>query len=90
MNIAHQFSEIAVGIAHDGLVAVLKEVPVTAVAYIVVDGVPCQQPAHELSETPGTAGKEQMGVVGQQGPGIHFGARGQGQLADSSDELSAV
>jgi hypothetical protein len=64
--------------------------PVTTMAQIVVHGIPGQQPAHEGGKPLRTAGEKQVGMVGQQSPGVDCGAGCQGQFTDSINELSPI
>jgi len=90
MNIPDQFGQIALGIADNGLVAVLKQMPVTAMAQIIVHGITGQQPAHEGGKPSRTAGEKQVGMICQQSPGVDSRAGCEGQFSDSGNELSPI
>ncbi len=68
VDIAHQFQQVAVFLAKDGLVSILKDMIMAAMAAIELTGLPREDPAHARTNWCGAGAQQKMGVVGHQGP----------------------
>jgi hypothetical protein len=90
VEIAHQFPEVGVLFHHDGFVPVLEEVADTLVAPIVGEGIAGEEAAHELREALRATPEEQMGMVGQEGPGIEGGPRGRRHVSQARYERLTI
>ena len=90
VDVAHQLAEVGVLLHDDGLVAVLEEVAHPPVAAVVRLGVPRQEPAHELGEPRRAAPQEQVGVVGEEGPGVEGRPGCRGDVPQAPEERRAV
>jgi len=70
VDVAHQLAEVGLLLHDDGFIPVLEEVPHPLVAAVVPEGVAREQPAQELREPLGPTAEQQMGMVGEDGPGV--------------------
>jgi len=53
VKVTNQFQQVRLFLAQNGLVAVLKELPVAAVAPVEAHGITGQQPSHEKGDALG-------------------------------------
>ena len=65
MNIAHQFEEVRIFLANDGLVPVPEEMTGALVSFVERDGVAGQEAPHERRQAGSTAAKQEMEVIGR-------------------------
>ena len=86
VEVADQVPEVGVCLDDEGLVAVLEEMAVPAMAPVVRLGVAGEEPAHELGEPLGATPEQQVRVVGQEGPGIDRGPGRRGDRAQAGHE----
>jgi len=70
VNIPHQFSQIRILLTSDGLISILKELPVAFMASIKSDGVARKQSSHQCGQRDFTASKEKMGMIRKKCPSI--------------------
>jgi hypothetical protein len=90
MNVTHQLPKINVFIADDGMIPVLKQMPVSEMTKVVSYGIPGEEPSHEFRKTRWAASQEQMGVIGQQGPCVDMGFGLFGKIAQAFNETLPV
>jgi hypothetical protein len=64
-DIAHQLEQVRFSLAPDGLVAILKEIPVAAVAPIKGPRVTSQDAPHDRRKRDAAGPKEQVQVIGE-------------------------
>jgi hypothetical protein len=90
VNIPQQFTKIYILFAHNGLVAVLKQMPMPAMAQIVTDGVTGQKPSHQTGQPMRAAFDQYMGMVVQKRPGKDRGFGLNRQAAQPRHKIPAV
>jgi len=90
MDVTHEFLEVGILLADDGLVAVLKQVPDPSMPMIEGDGVPSQKPPHEGWEPARTAPEEEVRMVREQRPGVDGGPGRPADIPESSHESGPV
>jgi hypothetical protein len=90
MNVTHQLPKINVFIAHDGMITILKQMPVPEMAKVVGYGISGEEPSHEFWKTRWAASQEQMGVIGHQRPRVDMGFRLFGKIAQAFNEVLPV
>jgi hypothetical protein len=90
MNVTHQLPKIDILIAHDGMITVLKQMPVSEVTKVVGHGITGQEASHEFRKTRWTAPQEKVGVIGQQGPCVDMGFCLFGKIAQAFNEVLPV
>jgi len=71
VQVAHKFEAIGLFFHHNGLESVLKDVATAAVASIEGDGIAGQELAQQCREPGRAAAQEQVGVIGQETPGVN-------------------
>jgi hypothetical protein len=64
MNVADQFLEIELFLAHDRFEAILEKLTVTVVAPVKTDDIAGQQPAHQSGQRSITGPEKKMSVIG--------------------------
>jgi len=90
MNVPKQLPEIGVLLHPDGFIAILKEMPHSAMAAVVRQGIPGEEPPHDPRQAGGAAPEQEMGMVGEERPRIDGGPCGDGDLAQSPEKGLAV
>jgi hypothetical protein len=70
MNVTDKFFEIYILLANNGLVSVLKKLPMPLMTSIECNCIPGQQSAHQLCNASGSAPQQKMAVVGHQCPRV--------------------
>jgi hypothetical protein len=70
MDIADKFQEIGIFLAENGLITVLKQMTVTSMPSVESNRMARQEPPHYRSYRCRSCTKEEMKMVGDQGPGI--------------------
>jgi hypothetical protein len=90
VEIADELPEIIVRLHHDGLIAVLEEVPLPSVPPVVRQGVAGEQAAHEQGEAARPTPEEQVGVVREEGPRVEGGPGGHGDRAEPIEEPRSI
>lgn len=74
VDVAHQLKQVGIVLAGQGFVAVLKKVSGALMATVEADGMAGQQPTHENAQIGAFGAQQEMGMVGNQGPGKASGA----------------
>jgi len=90
VKVADQLQEVGLRLHHDGLVAVLEQVAHALMAAIERPGVPGEEGAHTARERPTPRPDQEMGVVGQEGPGGDGERSGVRQRGDPSHEFISI
>ena len=90
VDVAHQLAEVWILLTDDRPVPVLEEMAPPPVAAVVRLGVARQEPAHALGEPRRAAPQEQVGMVGEEGPGVEGGPGRRGDLAQPAEERRTV
>ena len=75
MDIGDQLPEIAILLAKDRFVPVLKKMPVAAMPPVEAHRIAGQKPAHGCGDRPASGAQQQMGVSAYQRPCITGGLR---------------
>jgi hypothetical protein len=75
---------------HDGLVPVLEEGADPVMPAVVGEGISGEAPPHEPGQALGAAPEQQVGMVGQQGPGVEGRPGGRGHRAQARHKGLAV
>jgi hypothetical protein len=65
MNVTDQLPKIDLFIADDGMITVLKQMPMPMMAKIVGHSVAGQEPSHQFRKTRRATAYEEMGMIGQ-------------------------
>jgi hypothetical protein len=71
MNVAHQLGKVAVPVADNRFVPILKKMPVPMMAQIVAHCIARQKTPHKLRQSPGAAAQEYVGVIAHQRPCVN-------------------
>ena len=90
VNVADQLQEVGLCLHYDGLVAVLEQVAHPLMAAIERPGVSGEEGAHAARERPTPRPDQEMGVVGQEGPGGDGERSGVNQRGDPGHERVAI
>jgi len=90
MNVSDKFKQIGVFFTQDGFIAVLKELPVPAVAAIEGDCIPRKHPSHDTGNRGGPCSQEEVGMVWNQCPSITWSGSAQKGVAQSIEERFPV
>ena len=90
MNVAHQLQEIAVLLAEDGFIAILKEMPAAAIAAVVASGVAGQQATHYRSDGNAAGAQQKLKMVGDQSSGKAAGIGFFNNSAQPVDKIVSV
>jgi hypothetical protein len=90
VEIAHKLQEVDFLVDHDGLVAVLKEVPCSPVAAVELARVTGQERSHAATEGTRPGLYQEVGVVWKDREGIHSEVTGFRQRSNSPNEIVPV
>ena len=71
MDVAYQLGKVALPIADNGLVAILEEMAMPAMAQIVADRVSGQKTPHEFRQAWRSTAQQYVGVVRHERPGVN-------------------
>ena len=80
----------SVGLLATSLESVLKDVATAAVASIEGDGIARQELAHQCREPGRAAAQQQVGVIGQETPGVNGGARAPHAVGHARHEVLPI
>jgi hypothetical protein len=90
MDVANKLTEVGILLTKNGFVAVLKQMPASAVAMVEIYGISGQQAPHD-GRNGGQAGfEQQMNMVRHQGPGKAWRVRFIKDISKSLDKLISV
>ena len=90
MEVAGQFQEIGLGFHHDGLVPVLEEVADPLVPAVEGAGVAREEGPHAPGERARARPHEEMGVVGEEGPGEDGPGALRRHAGEAGDEVRTI
>jgi len=69
MNVSNQFSQIAIFLAENGFVTILKKLSAAFMPVIEIDGIAGQKPPHQRGNGNNAGAKQEMGMIGHLRPG---------------------
>jgi len=90
MDVPRQFEQIRVLLADDGLVPILKEMPVSLMPAVEIDHIAGQQLLHALGERPRPRAHQEVEVARHEGPGVHDQVSLLAQRSKPVDEVVPV
>jgi hypothetical protein len=90
MEVADELQQVRLFFHHDGLVPVLEEVAHAPVAPVEGRGVPGEERAHEPGDRPRPRAEQEVGVIGEQGPGVDGPGPGLGERRHTADKVVPV
>ena len=90
VDIANEFEEVRIFLAHDRLVTVLEEMAPSVVPQVEGDGIAGQESSHEGGQAGRTAAQEEMKVIGNECPGIDARSRFFSDLPKPVKEVLAI
>ena len=90
MDISDKFQKVWVFLTQNGFIPVLKKLSVPPVSMIELDGISGEQSSHDMRQRCGTTAKQQVGVVGYEGPGIAGGRGFREDLSETHKEIITV
>lgn len=91
MDVANQFEQVGVLLANEGFVPTLKEISRALVPQIEVEGIACQQTAHERGQPCRSRSHQEVkSVVVEQRSGEAFGSGLDEKFREFSEESASV
>ena len=90
MEVADEFQQVGLLLHHDGLVAILEEMPHTFMAPVEGAGIAGEEGPHAARQGTRPRPDEEMGMVRQEGPGIHGPGPPLGQGAAPGEKVRPV
>src|SRR4030042_1608543 len=90
MDVARELQQVGVILADDGLVAVLEEVPVAAMAAIEVDHITGEELSHAGGEGLLDCPHQEMEMVGQERPSVDGKISPLAETAEAAQEILPV
>jgi hypothetical protein len=86
VNVSDKLKQIGIFFTQDGLVAVLKELTVPAVAAIESDRIPRKHSSYDTGNRDGPCSEEEVGMVWNQRPSITWSRSARKDVAQSIEE----
>jgi hypothetical protein len=90
VEVADEFQQVGLFLHHDGFIAVLESMPDPLVAAVEGPSVPRQKGAHAAGQGPRPGADQQMGMIGEERPGIDDPGSRLGEGFQTRDEIAAV
>lgn len=90
MEVADQLKEVRLLLNYNRLVPVLEEMAGTVMPAVEGSCIPCKQRSHSAGEWLTLCPDQEVGVVGQQSPGVDPDGLGQGQVRKAADEVVPI
>ena len=67
VDVSYEFKEVRTFLADDRLIAVLKEIAVSSLSLVEMDGIPGQKPSHHGRDRRRASSQQKVNMVGDEG-----------------------